>query len=49
MKLWIARQKCGYLQVFNKKPFKTKEGAFMLSYGQNTMAVPQHLFPEITN
>ena len=45
--MWIAREKSGHLQMFNRKPHKG-EGAFWVGGIHNTLFLPKSLFPEIT-
>ena len=45
--MWIARDKSGHLQMFNRKPHKD-EGAFWVGGASNALLLPKYLFPEIT-
>lgn len=45
MKLWIAREKCGNLFLYDTKPYK--DGEYWKSAG-NYYLIDRHLFLEIT-
>ena len=45
--MWIARDKSGHLQMFNRKPHKD-EGAFWVEGASNALLLPKSLFPKIT-
>lgn len=45
--MWIAREKSGHLQMFNRKPHKD-EGSFWVGGASNTLFLPKSLFHEIT-
>ena len=50
MKLWIARNKRGYLWVFDSEPIATKYGDWEAGKGMDKIwAIPNSsLFPEVT-
>lgn len=47
MKLWIARDTCGYSQLYVEKPIK-KDGYFENVPNTGWFTISHRLFPEVT-
>lgn len=47
MKIWIARDKCGYSQLYVEKPIK-KDGYFEEVPNTGWFTISHRLFPEVT-